>query len=315
VPRPDLCPEAQAWDAQARLNQRSYGASAGWEHGLLLLTAVVSPEAPDRVLESVDESSTLRLKLVNRSSRPVHSVLIKSVAVSRRIQWHETVGDTAATVLQPVKVHQVDECLLESEGSVGFEPIREGMETIASSIWICDRALGARAARSTVFCKTPASKPISGTVARRMSVESRRVKVFLSYAHADLRWRDAFQKMLAPASSVELWTDKGIPSGSEWKAEIDRAMQGAEAGLFLISKESLASKFVVDHELPYFQEQAARGQKKLLWVAVSPSMHHATLGDIQCLNNPDRALIELQPAEIDREILRICNELVRVVKP
>jgi len=321
VRRPEtLCPEAQEWHTQAHDEVRSYGASAPWAHGLLLLTAVVSPDAPDKVLDSVGDRSLLRVKLVNKSSRPAYSVSIRATAEARLVIWHDRTGDTTATTLKPVKALDADKCLRESEASPGFHPVQEGMETFTSSMWICGRPVQGRPARSKVFCRVPPearpASTASGTIGGGAHhLAARGANVFMSYAHADRTWLQEFEKMLSPAQSVRLWTDQQIPQGSEWKDEIDRAMERCDAGLFFITKEALASAFVVGTELPYFLEQARRGKKKLFWVAVSAALHDLTpLAGIQCLNDPAKALVELSKGEVDREIQGISRKLLEALK-
>jgi hypothetical protein len=71
-------------------------------------------------------------------------------------------------------------------------------------------------------------------------------KVFISYS----RKNKEFVKKLNDAldnSGVEAWVDwEGIPPSADWMAEISGAIEGADAFIFVISPDSLASKVCGD---------------------------------------------------------------------
>ena len=51
-----------------------------------------------------------------------------------------------------------------------------------------------------------------------------RHQVFISYAHTDVAWKDAFVRMLSPAierGSISVWSDGSIPVGELWSRQID----------------------------------------------------------------------------------------------
>ena len=66
--------------------------------------------------------------------------------------------------------------------------------------------------------------------------------VFISYS----RRNKAFAQKLNDSldnSGVDAWVDwEGIPLSSDWMDEITRAIEGADAFLFIITPDSLASK-------------------------------------------------------------------------
>ena len=52
---------------------------------------------------------------------------------------------------------------------------------------------------------------------------SARNQVFISYAHADARWKDEFTEMFKPAvrrGSISLWSDENIAVGEDWAKNI-----------------------------------------------------------------------------------------------
>jgi hypothetical protein len=71
---------------------------------------------------------------------------------------------------------------------------------------------------------------------------NRPTSVFISYSRKDKLFVKKLNDAL-DAAGVNAWVDwEGIPLSSDWMAEITSAIQGADAFLFTISPDSLASK-------------------------------------------------------------------------
>lgn len=71
-------------------------------------------------------------------------------------------------------------------------------------------------------------------------------KVFISYSRKDIEFVRRLNGGL-DALGIDAWVDwEGIPLSSDWMAEITRAIEGADAFLFIISPDSLDSKFCGD---------------------------------------------------------------------
>jgi TIR domain len=76
--------------------------------------------------------------------------------------------------------------------------------------------------------------------------------IFISYSRKDSKWRDFVQGHLAPATThghFETWDDRRIDAGVDWKAEIDAALWKCVAFILLVSRYSLASRFILDEEV------------------------------------------------------------------
>jgi hypothetical protein len=77
--------------------------------------------------------------------------------------------------------------------------------------------------------------------------------VFLSYSHDDEQWRRKFTQILAPVvrnHRLVLWDDTHIPARDDWRRDISDGVQRASAALVLVSGSYLASRFIMDEELP-----------------------------------------------------------------
>jgi len=76
--------------------------------------------------------------------------------------------------------------------------------------------------------------------------QSPKRSVFISYSRKDTEFVRKLNDSL-DSSEIEAWVDwEGIPPSSEWMDEIARAVEGADAFLFVISPYSLASKVCGD---------------------------------------------------------------------
>jgi hypothetical protein len=85
--------------------------------------------------------------------------------------------------------------------------------------------------------------------------------VFVSYSHDDRDWRDKSTVMLAPlvrSRQLEPWDDTRIPAGDAWRRDIDDGTRRAQAALLLVTGSYLASRFIMDEELPALAAHGVR---------------------------------------------------------
>jgi hypothetical protein len=88
-----------------------------------------------------------------------------------------------------------------------------------------------------------------------MNPPNRPFKLFISYAHKNESCKDRLKISLAPLVRnrwVELWDDREIPAGADWRADIEAAMAAVDAVAFLLDDDFLASGFCMDVEVPAF---------------------------------------------------------------
>lgn len=89
-------------------------------------------------------------------------------------------------------------------------------------------------------------------------------KVFISYSHRDEDAMKELDKFLGPLErkgDIEIWTDRKILPGQNWKDEILHALNSADLTLLLVSANFLDSNFINDEEIPRaFQRREAEGK-------------------------------------------------------
>jgi tetratricopeptide (TPR) repeat protein len=106
-----------------------------------------------------------------------------------------------------------------------------------------------------------------------MANRAERPTIFISYSHKDEpdialypnanRWLTFVTSHLGPAEAhghLELWDDRSIEGGGDWKKQIDDALSRCAVCILLVSRHSLTSRFILDVEMRQILERHyARG--------------------------------------------------------
>ena len=139
--------------------------------------------------------------------------------------------------------------------------------------------------------------------------------VFVSYSHDDQDWRRKFTQILAPLvrnRRLVLWDDTLIPVGGDWRRDIDDGVRRAGAALLLVTGSYLASRFIMEEELPAL---AAHGVR-LMPVLVEDCFwdHEPLLATVQWVGDPGRdgPLAAAARREVNGRIVRACRALLEV---
>ncbi|MCX0438195.1 MULTISPECIES: toll/interleukin-1 receptor domain-containing protein [Aeromonas] len=99
------------------------------------------------------------------------------------------------------------------------------------------------------------------------------VKFFVSYAHANRVSKEQFMALFSEQTAIskrfdyQYWSDSELTLGDHWRDEIARAQAETDFGLLLISPAFLASKFIVEQELPTY---LAHGGKRCFPLMLRP---------------------------------------------
>jgi hypothetical protein len=99
-----------------------------------------------------------------------------------------------------------------------------------------------------------------------------RVKYFVSYAHRNKAivadFLDRLADVLAPSKSYQYvrWIDQDLLLGEDWENQIVHAISDCDVGMLLISPAFLASKFILENEIPRF----VSGEKSCVPVMIQP---------------------------------------------
>lgn len=99
------------------------------------------------------------------------------------------------------------------------------------------------------------------------------VTLFYSYAHEDELLRGELQDHLAILERrgvIRSWHDRAIVPGHDWSHEIDQHLRQAELVLLLISKDFVASDYIMGVELGLAMERQQRGEATVVPILLRP---------------------------------------------
>jgi internalin A len=129
----------------------------------------------------------------------------------------------------------------------------------------------------------------------QLGADGRPAKLFISYSHRDDLHREALEshlKVLQMSGLVEVWHDRRIGAGGEWKGEIDEALNEADIVILLVSADFLASDYCNDVELPRALERQADGVCRVIPVIVRDARWQLSpIAKLQALPTDGKAVV------------------------
>jgi len=114
---------------------------------------------------------------------------------------------------------------------------------------------------------------LEGTRRRERTVEESRqpMRLFISYSHKDENLRLELQthlKLLHRQGIIDMWDDRRIAAGEEWKEKIDENLERADIVLLLISADFMASDYCYEKEMTRALERHEKGEARVIPVIV-----------------------------------------------
>jgi hypothetical protein len=141
--------------------------------------------------------------------------------------------------------------------------------------------------------------------------------VFISYSHEDAAWLEKFKLFLKPLEEQEMirvWDDTQIRPGSDWLADIRKALESARVAVFLVTQNFLASPFIRNQELPALLQAAIDRGCLIFWIAVSSTtFDDSPLAKFQGANPPDKPLDLLSEPEQNKVFADIYRKMKTAV--
>lgn len=105
------------------------------------------------------------------------------------------------------------------------------------------------------------------------------VKIFISYAHEDEKYKDELAKHMSGLERqqlVEEWNDRKILAGDEWDEGIKTQLNKADIILFLVSKNFLASDYINNVEIANAIERHKNGKAQIIPIYVNFCLFEGT---------------------------------------
>src|SRR5262245_42862483 len=145
----------------------------------------------------------------------------------------------------------------------------------------------------------------------------RSLRVFLSYSHADERFRHELVKhlvLLVRQGLIERWDDRCIRPGDDWKSAIDDRLDQADLILLLVSADFLASDYCYDVEVRRALERHKAGEARVVPLILRPvRWKSAEFGGLMPLPTEGRPVAQWETADaawadVAEGIARIAEE-------
>lgn len=99
------------------------------------------------------------------------------------------------------------------------------------------------------------------------------VKLFISYAHKDDVLREELEihlKLLQRQKVIDIWNDRKIGVGAEWRGAIDDNLEAADIILLLVSADFLASDYCFDVEIERAMQKHQEKSAVVIPVSLRP---------------------------------------------
>jgi hypothetical protein len=141
--------------------------------------------------------------------------------------------------------------------------------------------------------------------------------IFISYSHKDAQWLNRLKQFLRPLEDknmIRVWDDTEIRAGTEWLAEIRKALGAARVAVFLVTQDFLNSPFIKSEELPSLVEAATSQGCLIFWIAVKPStVADSPLARFQGAISPNKPLALMSDGEQDEALLDVYQKMKAAV--
>src|SRR5258708_32298052 len=101
----------------------------------------------------------------------------------------------------------------------------------------------------------------------RLEAGAMPVKIFFCYAHEDESLLMSLRKQLTPLQrngQIEMWNDRDISAGAEWKREINEHLNTAQIILLLISPDFMASDYSYSTEMNQALDRHNRKEARVI---------------------------------------------------
>jgi serine/threonine protein kinase len=138
--------------------------------------------------------------------------------------------------------------------------------------------------------------------------------VFISYSHEDEAWKDRLVKQLNVVDTIDLWDDRRIEAGENWRQEISEAIAAARVAILLVSVDFLNSEFVRSEEVPRLLKRREKEGIRVLPVIVRPCLWKkvAWLKSIQALPKDGHPLST--KTEYEADLAKLAEEVVDIIE-
>jgi len=138
--------------------------------------------------------------------------------------------------------------------------------------------------------------------------------VFVSYSHHDEALKDRLVKhleVLAYEGALDVWDDRRIAAGDEWRPDIEAAIERAAVAVLIVSPDFLTSRFIREKELTRILERRSQQQLRVLPLIARPCAWQVVgaLQGIQARPRDGRTLSAGDDHRIDADLAALALEI------
>ncbi|MDP3225463.1 MAG: toll/interleukin-1 receptor domain-containing protein, partial [Rubrivivax sp.] len=114
--------------------------------------------------------------------------------------------------------------------------------------------------------------------------------------------------------ALDVWDDRRIQGGDDWRQEIRQAIEGCDIALLLISADFLISKFILDEEVPRLLERRVQAQVRVIPIILGPCQWQLVpwLAPLQARPTDGKPLSKLGKAKVDEMLSSLAGEIHRL---
>jgi tetratricopeptide (TPR) repeat protein len=151
-----------------------------------------------------------------------------------------------------------------------------------------------------------------------------RTHVFVSYSQLDQDWLDKLRAVFAADirnDRINYWDDREIKPGDPWYEEIGKAIDHARVALLLVSPNFLASRFIMEEEVPRILKAVDDGLT-VIWIPLFGTFYGPDapaalkpLSGFQAAVPSATPLASLPTESLQATLLDLCHRIQRVLEP
>ena len=206
---------------------------------------------------------------------------------ARRRTW---VGTTTLPWVPTRSDHGKITSMMPPLAAFSFETTRH-FNSVLEDVFLCS-ALAIDVIEAKLAQDRPKRSPTAPGATNVVQDSGKPLKAMFCYSHNNRRQRDQVEKHLALMKRdnlVEIWYDRNITAGAEWKGRIDEHLNQCEIILLMVSADFIASDYCFDVEMKRAIQRHEAGEARVIPVILRKcEWKNTPLKDIQALPSDGR---------------------------
>ena len=149
------------------------------------------------------------------------------------------------------------------------------------------------------------------------TLSKRPLKIVFCYAHEDEFLLNRLKAHLRPLQRqrlIEMWHDREINAGIEWKKEIDNAFNTADIILLLVSVDFINSEYCYDVELQKAMERHRHEEVCVIPIILRPTSWQGIFGELQALPTDGKPIESTNWYNLDTALYNVVEGIQKVLE-